>query len=266
MADDAHNKVIADFGQQWVNYSDNEGYYGSQDLFRDIVEPLLPVSEFDGKRAAEIGAGTGRICAMMLEAGAAEVTAVEPSEAIEPLKRNLAKYGDRVHAVHATGDQIPRGQFDIILSYGVLHHIPDPAPTMRAAYHALRPGGKMLAWLYGKEGNGAYLAFALPLRQITKRAPHVVNATLAWILDAPLKVYIVASRHLPLPLHRYMTGYLDKLTPDKRRLVIYDQLNPEWAKYYTRDEAHQLFAAAGLTDIQMHHRGGYSWTVIGRKP
>lgn len=166
VADDAHNKVIADFGQQWVNYSDNEGYYGSQDLFRDIVEPLLPVSEFDGKRAAEIGAGTGRICAMMLEAGAAEVTAVEPSEAIEPLKRNLAKYGDRVHAVHATGDQIPRGQFDIILSYGVLHHIPDPAPTMRAAYHALRPGGKMLAWLYGKEGNGAYLAFALPLRQI----------------------------------------------------------------------------------------------------
>jgi SAM-dependent methyltransferase len=253
---DAHKKVIADFGQQWVNYSDNEGYDGSQELFRDFVEPLLPVSEFFGKRTAEIGAGTGRICAMMLEAGAAEVTAVEPSEAIEPLKRNLAKYGERAHAVQVMGDAIPNGQFDIILSYGVLHHIPDPAPTMKAAYAALRPGGKMLAWLYGREGNGIYLAFALPLRQVTKRAPHLVNAALARILDAPLKAYIVASRHMPLFLHRYMTGYLDKLTPDKRRLVIYDQLKLEWAKYYTRDEAHQLFAAAGFGNIQLHHRGG----------
>jgi len=266
MTQDAHQKVIADFGQQWTAYTDNFGYYGSLDLFRDIVEPLVPVSEFKGKRVAEIGAGTGRICAMMLEAGASEVTAIEPSAAIDPLRRNLSQYGDRVRAVQATGEEMPNGQFDMVLSIGVLHHIPDPYPAVRAAYNALKPGGKMLIWLYGKEGNGAYLAFVLPLRVLTKRMPHRVNAALSWILDVPLKAYIVACRRFPLPLHRYMRGLLDKVSADKRRLIIYDQLNPEWAKYYTRDEAYRLLSETGFTDIRLHHRGGYSWTVVGTKP
>ena len=36
------------------------------------------------------------------------------------------------------------------------------------------------------------------------------------------------------------------LTPAKRRVVIYDQLNPAYAKYYTRREAHDVIAQAGL--------------------
>ena len=51
-----------------------------------------------------------------------------------------------------------------------------------------------------------------------------------------------------------------------RYLVIYDQLNPAYAKYYRRDEAIALLADAGFADVAAHHRHGYSWTVIGRKP
>lgn len=123
----------------------------------------------------------------------------------------------------------------------------------------------MLVWVYGAEGNAAYLAFVRPLRAITTRMPHQVNAILAWLLDLPLKAYVVAARRFPLPLHRYMRGYMDKLTPDKRRLVIYDQLNPAWAKFYTREEAWRLLADAGFQDIRIHHRNGYSWTVLGTK-
>ena len=36
------------------------------------------------------------------------------------------------------------------------------------------------------------------------------------------------------------------LTPAKRRVVIYDQLNPAYAKYYTRREAHDALAQAGV--------------------
>ncbi len=49
-------------------------------------------------------------------------------------------------------------------------------------------------------------------------------------------------------------------------LTVFDQLNPTYAKYYTRDEAEALAAGAGFTDIQLYHRHGYSWTVVARRP
>jgi len=56
------------------------------------------------------------------------------------------------------------------------------------------------------------------------------------------------------------------LSPDKRRVVIYDQLNPAYAKYYTREEACALLARHGFDDIRLHHRHGISWTVVGTRP
>lgn len=261
-----HDKVISDFGQQWTRYTDNSGYYGSLDLFREVVEPLVPVSEFGGLHIAEIGAGTGRISSMLLEAGASRVTALEPSDAIGPLRDNLARFGQRFEIIHASGEKLPAGPYDMVVSIGVLHHIPDPVPTVRAAFERLRPGGRLFIWVYGREGNGLYLTFAEPLRAITKRLPHFANATLSWLLDVPLKAYIVACRKFRLPMNEYMRDCLDKLTADKRRLVIYDQLNPRWAKYYSQQEVRDLLEKNGFTDVRLHARLGYSWSAIGTKP
>jgi hypothetical protein len=67
-----------------------------------------------------------------------------------------------------------------------------------------------------------------------------------------------------------MAGYLNNviapLSGDKRRLVLYDQLNPSYSKYYTRQEAHDLLAKAGFTNIRLYHRHNYSWTAVGTKP
>lgn len=262
----SEQKTIADFGQQWTMYQSNAGFYGSLALFEQIVGPLIDIAEIRGLRVADIGAGTGRISSMLCDAGAAEVTAVEPSRAYDVLRKNIAHYGDRVTCYQVPGSRIPDRQYDLVVSIGVLHHIPDPAATMRAAFQSLRPGGRMLAWLYGREGNELYLSLLTPLRGVTKRLPHQLNAALSWILDVPLAGYIAACRFVPLPLHDYVRNTLSKLTADKRRLTIYDQINPEWAEYYTYERAQRLFADAGFVDIRMHHRGGYSWSIIGTKP
>jgi SAM-dependent methyltransferase len=260
-------RTIEDFGDQWTRYTGNEGYYGSTDLLRDILEPVVPVESVAGKRVAEIGAGTGRIVRMLLDAGAAHVTAVEPSRAMDVLKRNTAEAGQRIRYVQETGERIPRDPpLDMIFSIGVLHHIPDPAPVARAARDALKPGGDFVVWLYGKEGNGAYLAFVLPLRRLTAKMPHGLLKPLCHALNALLGAYITVARWLPLPLRGYMTEVIGKFSADKRYLVIYDQLKPAYAKYYTRAEAEALFSNAGFIDIRIHHRHGYSWTVVGKRP
>ena len=120
-------------------------------------------------------------------------------------------------------------------------------------------------WIYGREGNLAYLTLFRLLHGVTKRLPHAALAGLVWCMGWVLDVYILACRLLPLPLRHYARNVLAKLTRDKRRLVIYDQLNPAYAKYYTQAEARTLLEGAGFGDVRLHHRHGYSWTVVGRK-
>ncbi len=260
------DQTIKDFGDQWLKYSDNDGYYGSLELFSDILAPFLKPDEIKGCRAAEIGSGTGRIVNMLLAAGVEHIIAVEPSDSYEILCRNTQQR-ERVTCLKITGDQLPSyGDLDYVFSIGVLHHILDPTRVVESAFKALRPGGHFLVWLYAKEGNGLYLALISPLRALTKRLPHYVLATLVEIIYWPLLFYIRCCRRLPLPLRGYMLSVLEKMSPKKRRLIIYDQLNPSYAKYYTRFEAKKLLSDGRFENIRIHHRHGYSWTVIGEKP
>ena len=263
---DDENKTINDFGRQWSIYRDNEGFYGSMKLFSDIISPFLNADKIMDCRVAEIGSGTGRIVNMLLEAGAKYVVALEPSDAFELLCRNI-KQPEKVICLKITGEELPAyGDLDYVFSIGVLHHIPDPKPVVEAAFNALRPGGHLLVWLYGKEGNSLFLALVRPLRALTKRLPHFLLAFLVEIMYWPLVLYIKLCHWLPLPLREYMLPVLERMSPEKRRLIIYDQLSPEYAKYYTRFDAEKLLSDGKFENVQIHHRHGYSWTVIGTKP
>ena len=180
VADRAHrpaDKTIADFGEQWTAYRDNSGHYASTEYLFDIVSPLLTPDDIRGSCVADIGSGSGRIVLMLLDAGAALVHAVEPSQAFDVLRRNTADFSARVALHNVRGEQLPAGlELDLVVSIGVIHHIPDPAPTLRAAFAALRGGGRCLVWLYGHEGNERYLAMARPVRSVTTRLPHAVLA------------------------------------------------------------------------------------------
>lgn len=263
---DLDQRTIRDFGDQWTAFTDNTGFYGSQELFGDYFGPLLALDELQGKRVAEIGSGTGRIAQMLLNAGAAHVTALEPSRAFEVLVGNLEEAGNRVECVRASGERLPLGKFDLVFSIGVLHHIADPLPVAKRALAALGPKGRFVIWVYGREGNGLYLALLRPLRAVTTRLPLRVVAGLATLLNWALGAYIAIARRVPVPLRSYSVHVLGKLDRGKRRLVIVDQLLPAYAKYYARAEVLDLLESAGFEDVQLYHRRGYSWTAIGTRP
>jgi len=267
MKPDLSEKTIGDFGAQWMTFVDNDGYYGSIELFLDVVSPLLSLDDVKGATVADIGSGTGRFVLIFLSAGARHVYAVEPSAAFEVLERNTAACADKITLLKKKGEELPaEPKLDLVFSYGVIHHIPDPRATMRAAYNALRPGGKLCIWLYGHEGNEAYLAVAKPLRFITQRLPDWMLRGLSAILNVGADLYIFACRYLPLPLRGYVREVFGKLERRRRYEVIFDQLNPAYAKYYREDEARTLFEEANFTNIKLKHRHGYSWTVIGSRP
>jgi SAM-dependent methyltransferase len=265
-ASSARDQTISDFGDQWTRHTENPEYYGSVELFADIIAPFLTLADIRDRKCADIGSGTGRIVLMMLGAGAASVVALEPSRAYDVLVRNTAHAADRVRCLNVAGEDIPIEDFDIVVSIGVLHHIPDPAPVVRAAFDSLRPGGRMLIWLYGREGSRAYQSIFVPVRMVTRSLPVAVNEILAWLLYPMVLAYSALTRRLPaLPLADYLANVFMRFPAAERRLVILDQINPRWAKYYSRDEAEALLRDAGFRNVQLHHRHGYSWTVCGTK-
>jgi SAM-dependent methyltransferase len=266
---DVDQRTIRDFGEQWTTYQDADGFFGSLSLLADFIAPFS-MECFRGARVADIGAGTGRFVLSLLEAGAANVVAVEPSASAAVVREKVRNVtADRVSVLNIPGENLPSDlALDYAISVGVLHHVTRPQPVVAAVYRALKPGGKFVIWLYGKEGNRLYLTLVLPLRLFSKHLPHQGKAFLAHALSWPLGVYIAICTRwpkAPLPLRQYMVEILGRLDSSKRRLVIYDQLNPHYAKYYTGEEARQLMASAPF-DVALHHRKGYSWVVIGTKP
>ena len=263
------DKTIQDFDEQWSRYDDNDGWYASFGLFADIVSPLMHTDDFKGKEVVDIGSGTGRIVGMLLESGADHVYAVEPAKgAFEKLKNNVASMerGSDVTALNTRGDEWTVDEpLDLAISIGVIEFISDPGPTVKRCYDALKPGGDVFFWLCSYEGNELYLKFVQPLRKLTTFLPHFMLVGIVHLLYWALCLYRLIGKVLPLPLMRYLDKIWWPMSAKKRRLVIYDQLNPTYLKYYRKHEAIALLEAAGFKDIEIHHRHGYSWSVKGRK-
>lgn len=106
------------------------------------VEPhIRAFAEFDrwnGKRVLEIGCGIGTDTISFAQAGA-HVTAVDLSEASLDLTRQRAEVfglNDRVTTLQANAEQLDQvlepQTFDLIYSFGVIHHTPDPDAALTA--------------------------------------------------------------------------------------------------------------------------------------
>ncbi len=238
-------QTIADFGEQWTKFPELQGFFASTDIFRDIAGPLIDCDGIRGLSTMDIGSGSGRYTNILLDLGASRVIAVEPSDAMAITQSNTAARAGQVDYVLRPAHLIERyNEVDLAISIGVLHHIVDPAPSVRAVHDALKPGGRFMAWLYGREGNETYLGFVLPVRRFTRSLPHCVLKTLSMLLTPPLIFYIWLCRWLPLPLRAYMRNVLAHLTPAQLCLNIYDQLKPAHAKYYTGATAGNIWFIA----------------------
>jgi SAM-dependent methyltransferase len=263
--DKTSNQTIHDFGQQWTRYTRNQGYYASAELFKDYCGALLSQSDIKGKRVLEIGSGTGRIVHMLAALGAKHVYAVEPSESFHVLQTNTQSIHEKVSCFHVSGENIPDIKADLAVSFGVLHHIPDPKPVVDRVYSVLPKGGKFIVWLYGYEGNEAYLSIFQPLRKITRVLPDFLLDFTANFFNLAMSVYIWLCRFFELPMKKYVTRVYNKMDWHSRKVIIFDQLNPQYAMYYRKEEAKALLQSSGFRNVRIHHRHHYSWTVLGEK-
>ena len=256
------SKSIKDFGDQWDLYNNNKGYHESEDLLKDIIEPLMSIEEFEGSVIAEVGSGNGRIINMISSSKAKKIYAIEPSSGYKYIEQKIANNKYNIKVINKSGEEFTTSEkLDIILSIGVLHHIPNPDPVLKNCKNNLKKGGTILIWLYGKEGNGIYLLLINIIRVFTTRMPDIFLRYLVNLIYIPLSIYTFISRRVKTPMRDYMLNVIGKMDKYSQKQVIFDQLNPIYSKYYERHEVFELLHRNGFKNIEIHRRHGYSYTA-----
>ena len=259
-------QTVEDFGNQWQIHGEvDTDHWSSRDMFVDHFGDLFDPGEITGKTVAEVGSGSGRIINMICSFAPAKCYAIEPSSGFEVLKRNTRRHAAIVDYLNTTGDRFELSELDYVFSLGVIHHIEEPLDVVQNIHRSLKAGGAFLIWVYGHEGNRGYIFLYKLLCGMTKRMPDAALDRFSALLNYLIQPYIWLCRVLPLPLRGYLLNVFGKCGWEKRKYIIFDQLNPAYAKYYKREELQALLEAAGFDDIEYYHRHGYSWTAIARK-
>jgi ubiquinone/menaquinone biosynthesis C-methylase UbiE len=143
---------------------------GSQEFFREIDrrifhprymrltadesgKPFSLFVDFDklrDKRVLDVGIGSGIATQMFAEAGA-NVTGVDLTEwAVETTRRRLAAFGLDGDVQQADAEQLPfaDASFDLVFSWGVIHHSSDMDRALRELVRVTRPGGGVVLMVY----------------------------------------------------------------------------------------------------------------------
>jgi ubiquinone/menaquinone biosynthesis C-methylase UbiE len=133
-------------------------YFDEVEARKYLVEPHIPgFAQFErwrGKRVLEIGCGIGTDSVNFARAGA-HLTAVDLSEnSLELCRRRFEVYGLQASLYNANAEQlstvVPVEEYDLIYSFGVIHHTPNPSQVMRELLKYCRPETELRIMLYSK--------------------------------------------------------------------------------------------------------------------
>jgi ubiquinone/menaquinone biosynthesis C-methylase UbiE len=206
-----------------------------------------------GKDVLEVGCGSGFAAQLFAEAGA-RTTAVDlTSWAVETTRRRLAAFGLDADVLQADGQELPfaDGSFDLVFSWGVIHHSSDMDRALGELVRACRPGGRLVLMVYHRHSlfYVSYKSFQrfLPLaRQLGLHfegaragetagliARHFTRDELrskleaAGLTDVAIQAYGQDSELLPLP-RRLRVPITDRI-PQRGKDAVLDRLGHQLA-------------------------------------
>ncbi|MFA5504993.1 MAG: methyltransferase domain-containing protein [Vulcanimicrobiota bacterium] len=264
-------ELVADqFAQQWHHYREQRPEYRQQ--FLDWIAPVGP-DHFEGKLVLDAGCGKGRHLQVSSSFQPELVVGIDLGEAAY-LAKDACRDFPNVEVVRGDLLNLPfkKNLFDYAYSVGVLHHLPDPIGGFQQITGAVREGGTLSAWVYGRENNEWIVNWVDPFRKhVSGRLPRPVLRGISWILAQFLYwltrlVYLPGQSLFPklkLPLQAYLI-YISKFPHREIETIVYDQLNPQIAFYIPRQSFEKWFDGFEETTIGWHNEN--SWRGFARKP
>lgn len=155
-----------------IRHSNKE--FGTKEYFDEVesrkyfVEPHIPVFadflRWDGKKVLEIGCGIGTDTVNFAEQGAILTSVDLSTESLKVTEKRLEVYelSDKVNLLYANAENlseyVPVEKYDMIYSFGVLHHTPDPLAAFKEIKKYMGEGSIFRLMVYNK---GAFKVFQI---------------------------------------------------------------------------------------------------------
>jgi SAM-dependent methyltransferase len=153
-------------------------------------------------------------------------------------------------------------RFDLGFSIGVIHHLEHPERALERMVRAVKPGGRVLIWVYGRENNRWLVSVLDPLRRVLfSRLPIGVTHHLS-LYPAILIWLLVRLGIRPIEYFRL----IGKFDFAHLRAIVFDQMLPRIAHYWPRETVARMMLEAGLVDIGLTWVNQMSWSAIGTRP
>jgi SAM-dependent methyltransferase len=247
------------FGYEWDRYATIFPEYEEQ--FRRWL-PFFSPKDWRGKRFLDVGCGMGRNSFWPMKYGASSGVAVDVDErSLSAARTNLRTYSN-LEVQKCSAYELPwRDEFDIAFSIGVIHHLEFPEKALNAMVQSIKSGGQIAVWVYGRENNRWLLWILNPMRKLLfSYLPvswvHMISIFPTAILWVWLRIG---------PDHIAYFQLLRTLTFRHLRSIVFDQMLPRIANYWSKTEVETLMHGAGVASVELAWVNEMSWAARGWK-
>jgi SAM-dependent methyltransferase len=144
-------------------FSDDHDFFSKYRKYRYRTSWHIPAfasfAQARGMRVLEIGCGNGADGVMFASHGAHYTGVDLTPQAVDATGRHFAAEGldGQFRLENAERLSFADDSFDIVYSFGVLHHTPAPEQAVREVYRVLEPGGVALIMLYHRYSFNYYV-------------------------------------------------------------------------------------------------------------
>jgi len=143
-------------------------YFEAIEAFRYSIEPEIfafaQFTRFHGKKILEVGVGAGTDFIQWIRAGARAYGIDLTEEAIEHVNHRLMLYKLKAQDI-CVGDAeaIPHesNSFDLVYSWGVIHHSPDTPKALAEIIRVTKPGGTIKLMVYNRLSLFAFYQYLM---------------------------------------------------------------------------------------------------------
>ncbi len=227
--------------------------YELQPHILDIISKI----DWRGKRVLEIGSGVGTDARKIIRMGG-DYTGINvdrvSTEATSQALRVFSLAGVALQC-DATSLDFPDNTFDVVYSFGVLHHIPEVEKAVAEIRRVLKPGGELLVMLY----NRASINYVVEIMFMRKLG--------LCILSVPGAISLLrwmGFQREKLERHKQLRRQRRRMTGEEWLSRNTDGPDNPYSRVYSAAEAAELLGAFRIKNNEVDFFDHRHWGALGR--